>query len=302
MLLIRLGLALCENSFLSLPQILLMKSLLYFLIFGLTACNNFSENKGKAIARVGDKYLYSTDLQGLIPSKTPPSDSTNITDRYIDNWIKKELMLQAANKLAIDEKELERRLEDYKYKLITYEYEKQIIEQQLDTQVTNEQIESYYKANQESFVLKTDILRAAMLKVAKVAPKLAQIKKMMREGTNKDNLLSYALSNADYYHLNDSVWVDANELLAGTPFMQELRNRSQTLRNNRYFETTDDEFIYILRIDEYKLSDQTSPLNYVTGQIKAIILNQRKNQLRAKLQDNIFSKAKEGTDFEIFRP
>jgi hypothetical protein len=266
------------------------------------SCTNFSSERGEKIARVGDKYLYSTDLIGLIPPRTSSSDSANITSRFVDTWIKRELMLKAAKKLQLDEKELERRLEDYKYKLIAYEYEKQIIDQQLDTLVTQADIEAYYQANQENFVLKTDILRASMLKVAKVAPKLAMIRKMMREGSNKNELLAYALSNADFYHLNDSMWIDASELFGGTPFVQEFANRLQILRTNRYFETSDENFLYLLRVDEYKLSEQTSPIKYVSKQIKTIILNQRKNQLRAKLQHDIYSKAKEGVDFEIFNP
>ncbi len=271
--------------------------ILWLLVSG---CRQMGHSGSQKIARVGDQYLYAHDLRGLIPPKTSPQDSANITSRYVDTWVKRQLILRAAKSLEIDEEELERRLEDYRYKLIAYEYEKRIIDQKLDTLVTDEQIEAYYNNHKDNFILKTDIMRGAMLKLAKGAPKMAHIRRLIKENTGKSELLSYALSHADYYHLNDSVWVDVNDLISNTPFANELRNRVQAFRASRFFETSDEGYVYWLRVDEYKFSDQYSPRAYVSAQIKTLILNQRKNSLRSQLQQEIFAQAKENVDYEIF--
>lgn len=83
------------------------------------------EGKGQPVARVGDEYLYKSDLNGLIVGRTTPQDSANIIGRYVDTWIKKQLLLKAAaEEVNIDELEIQRKLAEYRYQLIAYEFEK----------------------------------------------------------------------------------------------------------------------------------------------------------------------------------
>ncbi len=63
----------------------------------------------------------------------------------------------------------------------------------------------------------------------------------------------------------------------------------------------DEDYTYYLKILDYKISEETSPLEFVKDQIKHIIVNKRKLALSGKLEDQIYSKALNEKDFEIFK-
>ena len=82
--------------------------------------------------------------------------------------------------------------------------------------------------------------------------------------------------------------------------MAEIPNKVQFLRNNKFFETSDDDFRYYLKIEEYKISDNVSPLEFVKDDIRNIILNKRKVLLAEQLEEKVYNEASENEQFEIY--
>ncbi len=120
----------------------------------------------RALARVDDTYLFEDELEGLFPNSISADDSAGLTQRYVNTWVKKQLMIkEAASKIAFNEAELERKLLDYKYALMVYEYQKEYIQEQLSDAVTDEEIVQYYNDHKDNFILKQNIVRANFLKV-----------------------------------------------------------------------------------------------------------------------------------------
>ena len=65
-------------------------------------------------------------------------------------------------------------------------------------------------------------------------------------------------------------------------------------------EDSNEENLYFLRIKEYKISDQISPLEFVRNDIKQIILNKRKVAIANQLEEEVFEKAKSSNKYEIY--
>jgi len=80
-----------------------------------------------------------------------------------------------------------------------------------------------------------------------------------------------------------------------------LENKIQFLRTTRYAEETDSLYLYLLKIDEYKISEEISPLEFVRSDIRNIILNKRKVELAKSLENEVFQNAKENEDYKIYR-
>lgn len=91
-----------------------------------------------------------------------------------------------------------------------------------------------------------------------------------------------------------------DELVRNSP-LAEIPNKIQFLRANRYYETSDDSYLYYFKVDEYRISDNISPLEFVKNDIKNIILNKRKVELAQKLEDDVYKQAAEQREFEIIR-
>jgi hypothetical protein len=256
----------------------------------------------KPVARVKDTYLYQDELAGIASDNLSSEDSVMRVTTYINSWVRKQLLIgEALKTIDIDEAEVERKVLDYRYSLIGYEYQNFYIKQNLDQAVSDEEIEAYYKVHVDNFILKQNIVRGSFIIVPKGAPRTNRIKELMFSGKEKDaaELRSYCLSFSSAYHLPDSLWMEFDKLVVGSP-LAEIPNKVQFLKSNPYYETSDAESLYFLKIDEYKISDNVSPLEFVRGEIRNIILNKRKVQLAKKLEDNVYEDAAKRKDFEVF--
>jgi len=258
------------------------------------------ENR-EAVARVNNTFLYKDELTGIAAYGSTKEDSADRVEAYVDSWVRKELLIQeAARKININEAEVERKILDYRYSIIAYEYQSYYIKQNLDTVFEDAEIAEYYKNNIDNFILKQNIVRATFVKVPKNAPKVNKLKDWIfsQDEDDKRSLKSYCLSFSVAYHIADSTWMIFDDLVRNSPLM-EIPNKVQFLKANPNYETEDENYLYFLKVDEYRISDNVSPLEFVTDEIKNIILNKRKVELAKKLEDEVYENALEHKDFEI---
>jgi len=257
------------------------------------------------VARVYDDYLYKEDLEGIVDEQASPEDSANIMGRYIDSWVRKQLLItEAASQIDFDEAELERKILDYRYALMVYEFEKIYVNQRVDPDVDDDEIEAYYQQNKANFELKQNIIKGIFAKVPKEAPRTGRLKKLFQGELDekvREEIKSYCLSFAASYSLDDSLWYDFEDVIKNTPLVS-IPNKVQFLRSNDFIETSDEIYVYFVRVLDYKISDQISPLEFVKDDIVQIIRNQRKVALTQKLEEDIFKEASENNDFEIYAP
>ncbi len=253
------------------------------------------------VARVNTAYLFKDELGGIAALGSTKEDSVARVEAYVDSWIRKQLLIQeATKKININEAEVERKILDYRYSIIAYEYQSYYIKQNIDTVFNDAEVEEYYKNNIDNFILKQNIVRATFIKVPKNAPKANKLKDWIfsRAEADKSNLKSFCLSFSVAYHLSDSTWMIFDDLVRNSPLM-EIPNKVQFLKANPYYETEDENYVYFLKVDEYRISDNISPLEFVTDEIKNIILNKRKVELAKKLEDEVYENALAHKEFEI---
>jgi hypothetical protein len=92
--------------------------------------------------------------------------------------------------------------------------------------------------------------------------------------------------------------MDFESLISNTPF-REMPNKTQFLKQNTFAENTDEEGIYLLDIDSYKIASQTSPLSFVRNQVRDVILNQRRTALIRSLEQQVYKEAKEKNKIKV---
>lgn len=256
----------------------------------------------KAVARVNDTYLYQDELAGIVSDRVSKEDSALRVQTYIDSWIRKQLLIsQAMKTIDINEAEVERKVLEYRYSLIGYEYQNFYINKNLDDSVSDADVQKYYNEHIDNFILKQNIVRGTFIVVPKGAPRTNRLKELIYSSKEKDitELRSFCLSFSTAYHIADSSWMEFDKLVVGSP-LAEIPNKVQFLKSNPYYETSDTESLYYLKVDEYKISDNVSPLEFVKEEIKNIILNKRKVELAKKLEDDVYENAAKRKDFEVY--
>jgi hypothetical protein len=258
--------------------------------------------KEKAIAKVHDVYLYPSDLEGIVPKGTTKEDSILLVQSYIENWVRQTLLIkQAVENVDIDVESIENQLENYKNSLLIYAYEQQLIAQKLDTVVSTEQIKSYYEANKDNFELKKTILKAAYVKLPKKALRIENAIKWFKSSKEKDKqeLETYCMQFSPEYNLTDTNWVYYDQLSQIIPL--EKLSESSVLQNNNYIQINDKDFIYLVKVKTFMYKEDISPLEMESDNIKNILINKRKVEMLDKMENEIYQKARDNNDVEIFK-
>lgn len=279
-----------------------MRPILFLLLLSLASCNSFFKKKTEQVlARVGDDYLYLSDLRGIIPPGSLPKDSMTISRSYVENWVRQKLMIeQALNNLDNEQMDFNKQLEEYKNSLIIYAYENALIKQKLDTLVTREEMKNYYDFNQQNFLLKENIVQLQYVKLPLASNLARQTKKLLFSGGHEDisKLTEICEKNALDYFLEDENWLYFNDVVKQIPI--RTYNPEDFLKNHRDVEVQDSLFLYLVHFKDFKIKDAISPYSLEQDRIRDIILNKRKIELINRMQEDIYTKALKNSGFEIY--
>jgi hypothetical protein len=280
-----------------------MKYLLFIVMATfLSGCNKSTEKKKeKPLARVFNNYLYSSDLSGVIPAGISAGDSVSVAKDFIEKWVLSQLLLNKAEiNLTDAEKDVELQIGNYRSSLLIYAYQQSYLRQKLDTIVSDQEIEDYFKANQPNFVLGEPLMKGVFIKVPVKAPDINKLRQWYRlnDAVSIRNLEGYCFSNAAVYdHFNEG-WVNLNEVLRMIPANGE--SYENTLQYRKYLETKDKDYYYFLSVKEIAPEGNVSPFELVKNDIYYIILNKRKVKLINELETSIYSDAQNRENFTIY--
>ncbi|NNE54671.1 MAG: peptidyl-prolyl cis-trans isomerase [Flavobacteriales bacterium] len=283
----------------------MLRGFIAFLFLSLWGCQFFQPKEQSAenpIARVYTTNLYPSELEGLIPAGITAGDSAKFAEKFVNDWIRKQLMIsRAEEEVDLNEAEIDQKVLDYRYALTRSAYEKKYILENLNEEVTDGEIQEYYESHSEDFVLKQNIVRCLFAQMPKEAPRQRRFEKNFQTYPESDlnDLRDHTAQYANRAFLEDSLWVDFNEVIGGTPFDQIL-DKNRILRTRKYLKEVDDNFDYYLRVLEYKMVDDVSPLEFVKENIKNILINKRKIALKRELEEKVYNEAARNNAFEIF--
>lgn len=279
-----------------------MRYLIIASLIFIVACKpSVKTNNEEPLAMVHDKYLYKSDLKGLFASNISKDDSVVIARNYVNEWIKKQLLVKKAElNLSDESKDIEKEIEDYRSSLLIFKYQQELIKQKLDTVITDEEIESYYNEYSANFVLNHNIVKVLYLKISKEAPEIEKVKWWYKSNSteNKNKLEEYCYQYATKFDDFNNEWIPFNNILIELPL--KVDDQERLLRYQSYIETEDDLFHYFVKINEYSLKSTVQPLEYAHIKIKSIILNKRKFTFLEELENSVFNDALNHNEFIIY--
>lgn len=269
----------------------------------LSGCKSHSAQiTRKAVAEVGNITLYYDEMPKLIQHGVNDADSAALVQNYINKWAKRQLLLQKAedNLTPSLKKEIDKQLAETRTNLVIYQYQQQMMLEKLDTVLTEAELENYYAANEKSFILNSNIVKALFLKLPLEAPGLNKIRALARSNDQKDlqQLETYCYQFAEKFDDFNEDWVPMNRLAVELP--ESIENEENFLKRNTYFETSDSTSVFMVSIRDYRLRTSLAPFEYVKDDIKRIIWNSRRFELIQALENGIYNDALKDNSFKIF--
>ena len=268
---------------------MMKKALLLFLVLGLFSCDFFKQDTDKLLVTVYGDKLYFSDIQDLISLDLSGEDSLKLVQALCEKWAKEQLLVQKAKiNLPLVRQDVKAQVESYEKSLLIYSYQKELLNQKLDTIVNYDEIESYYKKNKQNFILNDAIVRVNYIKLKKEVPYLWKVQRLFNkeDEESKLSLEDYCYQFADDYYLDDS-WLSVDDIFKVLPDSY----KSRKLYKGKSIEFADDDYYYFLHVKKYKSKGFVSPLDMVSNQIHSIIINKRKIDFLKNVEMDLYQNA-----------
>lgn len=217
---------------------------------------------------------------------------------YIQDWAIKKLLLKNAEKNNSLEalENIKKLVQDYRESLLINNYKEELIKQQLDTIISQDEVESYYDYNKENFKLNEVLLKLKYLHFDdNIKDKKEIIKLFKLDDIEAAEQLEQMQLSFKKYQLNDSVWVQLDKILLKLPVSKE-----NLLKKTKFIQKQDSLGLYLVAVKDILNRNDIAPLSYIEPTIKEMILHKRKIELIREIEKIIVKDATEKNNFKIY--
>ena len=262
----------------------------------IASCHIFeaeSTNDSDILASVGTKDLFLNELENVIHPAVNANDSAALASAFIDQWIRDQLLMQEASRFFSSDFEIEKLVDDYRDKLVKFNFENKIIEERFDTAISSTQMEEFYNTNKEQFILDQPIVRCIYANFDDETNDLNEF----RRNFNSDDWassISFIEQNAQDYRVDSDDWHTWTEIeQLGDPFSisraKQLRTQEKKVDNSELF----------LKVIEFRDVNEISPLEFIVSRLKLMILHQRKQVIIENFKQELYNKAIDNNTIKI---
>ncbi|MBS9774408.1 MAG: hypothetical protein KGV59_04540 [Tenacibaculum sp.] len=285
------------------------KTIIYItLLTFLTSCDYFEFKPKKKeveepfVASIYDTKLYLSDIKNITPKNISVQDSLVFIKAYINSWAKQQLFLKKAeeNITEVNSNEIKNLVKNYRESLFINGYKERLIKQQLDTVISNTEIDSFYHANKDNFKLKENLLQLKYIYFGNNFLDKKEVIKKFKSSKEEDlEYLEDLTINYKDYHLRDSTWLTLNEVLQKLPpFKAEPKQK--LLKLSKFIQKEDSLGVYLVAVQGVLKQNDIAPLSYIRNNIKQLILHKRKLELIRNIEKTLINDAIKNKTFKEY--
>ena len=243
-------------------------------------------------ASFGNHQLMQSAVFEIIPDDISSDDSSALAEKYIKDWLTRQIIIDAAeNSLSDDQLSFDKMVEEYSNSLKIHAFEAEWVRQKLDTNVSDDEVRSYYEENKANFELKQFLVKIKFTSIKNDYRQLSTLKKYFLSDRQEDIVKwqqTCVAAGANSF-ISEDEWMTWGDFLKQVPV--EIVDVAGFLRKHNSLEFEKDGLLYLIRFMEYKLSGSMAPIEFERERIQNLILNRRKRELLDKMRVDLYSKA-----------
>jgi len=248
------------------------------------------------IANVGSQTLYKSELDQITSLASESADSSAIANGYVEQWIRRAVLISEAERSLSNTIDIDRLVEDYRSSLLINNYEQHYVSTKLDTTVTPDQLAEVYEQQKDNFALAADLYQ---LNIATVDAKAKGLEGFFRawKSSKREAVKSYVEENALTYVLNES-WYSKEALATYVPdnlFKKSSYKKGAILQKNQ------DGIEYFVKVLDVADKGKAPPFAYVKEKMVEIILQKRKKELLQKLESDLYRQALSTNKIRVYK-
>lgn len=266
------------------------------------SCRKEYDHKGKVpLAQVNGSFFYMEDLHRILPLNLSQEDSALFAEKAIREWAENEIVLQKAEDNIPENINIDELINSYRKTLILHAYQEGLVRENLNKEITDEEIKDYYEQHSMQYLLSQPLVKGIFIKVPNSSNNLKKIKSIYRKSDQNtiEQLEKYSISDAAAYEYFYDVWHPVSEFAAKIP-LAVLKTNDGYLSKIPNVSVQDSTYTYLLHVSDFLGKGEVSPLEFVKDEIKDIILNIKRVEYIVNVKQNLYEQAVEKGKIKFF--
>lgn len=250
-----------------------------------------------AIVRVGREVLMKEDIADILPAGLSGEDSVAYVKAWVDKWVVRQLKIEEANTLFPEsEHDIEKLVEDYRQSLLTSRVDQYYIDQQMDKNVTDDEVAEYYNAHQADFTLDRTLVKGRVLRFDASYRQTKRLKEQMQKAASsaegEKSFSDVCEKNGFQLIDNRSAWVNFSDFLANLPVLAAQDNEP-LLDKMGVQEMKMGKDCYYFDFTSVCRKGNVAPLEVVAENIRRILLTRRRAEVIRSHEEQIVRNAEQ---------
>jgi hypothetical protein len=246
------------------------------------------------VCEVGKYQLSEDKLEEFIILNDGSISDSEDREKAIQKWVDMQLLkleleeknpeVLNSNQLKVEKELAERNL---------FALENQYIRENLDSNISDSEIQSYYEKHRENYVQQSYIVRALYMKIADTLGDHELIAEsfLLKNDKHKEDVKKYANLYATSFYFEDKKWIYFEDLVRDIPVSESKKKELIVNRGEAIFKESG--FTHFVNVLDYRLKNISSPLEVEKKLIEKHILKRRVNTLREKARETIIENVRQ---------
>ena len=254
----------------------------------------------KVVATVDDNELILEDILRDMPEGLTGADSMTFAKMYIDNWVLNHLKLARAEKVLKTQEEVNRLVEGYRQSLIMRQLDQYYLDEELDTEITDEQIKTHYKLYSQQFTIDHDKVKGIVVRVSKDFRNSSSLREALSEASKNGTQEISAMAEKHDLQISDltSEWVTFSDFLSYLP-TERTRNYDKLLTKGKVQSMKADDVTFYFTITDIVEKGSKAPIESVTEDIRRMIYAERRGLIIKRYEEELKREAMEQERIDI---
>lgn len=267
----------------------------------LPSCEREDVHKGRvAIASIGDSYLYKDEAELMYAIYGHGGDSVQFVDDYIKRWAIEHLFYNKASENVASTVDIESMVEKYRRGLILSIYQDGLVNQQLVSDISEEDVKEFYEENGEMFEAEEPMFKGLLLKVSDKSPNIGRVRSWCIKHGSEDleRIEKYSIANAAFYNAFFEEWRTVSDIAKQTPLTSYQLN--ERLKKRETIEFKHGGYNYFVSADSLIQKGDVKPLELVVHEVKDLLINSRRAGFIKEKKQALYEDALKNGEIIIF--
>ena len=180
-------------------------------------------------------------------------------------------------------------------------YQEELLNQEIGDNISDEEIEKYYKEHATMFRAVQPYIKGLFIKVPIKAPHLNNVRVWYKSNsqTSIDRLEKYTISNAVSYDYFYDDWKPVTDFSLKIP-LKELGSDYSYLAKKHDVEVSDTAFHYFLHVEKFLPEGDVLPVEFAREEIKDILVNLKRVDYIATMKKDLYEDANEKEEIKYY--